>query len=87
MGTGDFCARFAAMRTTLVIFALFAFLGIAAAWALFAWLSLDDVQMSGHGYAAMILGIVFSLGLGFGLMGLMFYSSRHGYDEPPDRPD
>jgi hypothetical protein len=87
VGTGDFCARFAAMRTTLVIFALFAFLGIAAAWALFAWLSLDDVQMGGHGYAAMILGIVFSLGLGFGLMGLMFYSSRHGYDEPPDRPD
>ena len=29
----------------------------------------------------MILGIVFSLVLGCGLMALMFYSSRHGYDD------
>ena len=68
-GNGGFLCAFCRLRTTLVIFALFAFLGIAAAWALFAWLSLDDVQMGGHGYAAMILGIVFSLGLGFGSYG------------------
>jgi hypothetical protein len=37
--------------------------------------------MSVHGYMAMILGVVFSLGIGCGLMALMFYSSRHGYDE------
>jgi hypothetical protein len=37
--------------------------------------------MSVHGYIAMILGIVFSLMIGCGLMGLMFYSSRHGYDD------
>ena len=30
---------------------------------------------------AMILGIVVTSFVGFGLMGLMFYSSRHGYDE------
>jgi hypothetical protein len=29
----------------------------------------------------MILGIVFSLVIGCGLMALMFYSSRHGYDD------
>ena len=40
--------------------------------------------MGAHGYAAMILGIVFSLLVGCGLMGLLFYSSRHGYDEPSD---
>jgi hypothetical protein len=28
------------------------------------------------------LGIFFSLVLGIGLMALLFYSSRHGYDEP-----
>lgn len=33
----------------------------------------------------MILGIVFSLVVGVGLMGLVFYSSRKGYDEPPER--
>jgi hypothetical protein len=31
-----------------------------------------DVQMSVHGYIAMILGIVFSLVIGCGLMALMF---------------
>jgi hypothetical protein len=30
----------------------------------------------------MWLGIVFSLVIGCGLMALMFYSSRHGYDDP-----
>ena len=52
-------------------------------WALYAWNSVD-VEMSIHGYITMILGIVFSLVIGCGLMALMFYSSRHGYDEPPD---
>jgi len=40
--------------------------------------------MSVHGYVAMILGIIFSLLVGCGLMALVFYSSRRGYDEPPD---
>jgi hypothetical protein len=30
----------------------------------------------------MTLGVVFSLVVGCGLMALLFYSSRHGYDEP-----
>jgi hypothetical protein len=30
----------------------------------------------------MALGIVLSLLIGCGLMALLFYSSRHGYDEP-----
>ena len=34
------------------------------------------------GYVAMALGIVFSVLLGVGLMALVFYSSRAGYDEP-----
>jgi hypothetical protein len=34
-----------------------------------------------EGYVAMWLGIVFSLVIGCGLMVLMFYSSRRGYDE------
>jgi hypothetical protein len=33
------------------------------------------------GYVAMGLGIAFSLVIGCGLMVLMFYSSRYGYDE------
>jgi hypothetical protein len=34
-------------------------------------------------YIAMTLGIVFSLVVGVGLMALVFYSHRKGYDEPP----
>jgi hypothetical protein len=37
--------------------------------------------LSVHGYIAMILGIFFALVIGCGLMGLMFYSSRYGYDD------
>ena len=73
------------MRTALVIAVLLILFALTAGWALYAWMSLDSVQISGHGYAAMVLGIIFSLALGFGLMGLMFYSNRHGYDDGPDR--
>jgi hypothetical protein len=31
----------------------------------------------------MALGVIVSLAVGFGLMALIFYSSRKGYDEPP----
>ncbi|HEY7645030.1 MAG TPA: hypothetical protein VH858_08335 [Hyphomicrobiales bacterium] len=43
--------------------------------------------MSGHGYVAMALMIVVSVALGCGLMALVFYSSRRGYDEPPQSDD
>ncbi len=52
-------------------------------WAIYAWNSVE-VEMSVHGYVAMILGIIFSLVVGCGLMALVFYSNRRGYDEPPD---
>ena len=74
------------MRTALVIAVLLILFALTGGWALYAWMSLDNVQMSGHGYAALTLGIIFSLVLGFGLMGLLFYSNRHGYDDGPDRP-
>jgi hypothetical protein len=35
------------------------------------------------GWLAMILGIVFTLVIGVGLMALVFYSSRKGHDDPP----
>jgi hypothetical protein len=56
---------------------------LAAGWfAAQAWISVEGPPMPANGYIAMTLGIVFSLVIGFGLMGLVFYSSRHGYDEP-----
>ncbi len=56
------------------------------AWTLWTmiqmWTSIEG-GMGVHEWIAMILGIFFSCLVGFGLMGLMFYSSRKGYDEPP----
>ena len=62
---------------------LFAILGAAMWIAARTWLSLGGPPMPPAGYIAMTLGIVFSVVIGCGLMALVFYSSRHGYDEPP----
>jgi hypothetical protein len=53
--------------------------------AVSGWNLHGDVPMSGHGYAAMAIGVVFSLIVGCGLMALVFYSHRHGFDEPAER--
>jgi len=65
----------------LVIAVLFAMLVGAGALGYLGWFSTDhDVPESG--YVALVLGVVFSLVVGIGLMALVFYSSRKGYDEP-----
>jgi hypothetical protein len=45
------------------------------------WRSIGDGGMDGHGVAALVIGVVGSLALGGGLMALLFFSARHGYDE------
>ena len=41
--------------------------------------------VSGAGVLAMTLGVLFTMAVGVGLMALIFYSSRGGYDEPASR--
>jgi predicted transporter len=53
-------------------------------WAVSAWNASSGVEMSKHGWIALGLGTFFSLLIGCGLMALMFYSSRHGYDDAAD---
>jgi hypothetical protein len=60
---------------------LLVFLALAAVFAYVGWNLHGDVEMSAHGYIAMALGIGFTLVVGVGLMALVFYSSRKGYDE------
>jgi fatty acid desaturase len=72
---------------TIAVIAALIIILVAALWfAASAWTQLSGPPMPPVGYAAMIMGIVFSLVVGCGLMALLFYSSRHGYDEqhPPD---
>jgi dipeptide/tripeptide permease len=50
------------------------------------WRDIGDGGMSPAGWIAMGLGIVATLGLGVGLMALVFISNRRGYDEPGGPP-
>lgn len=68
--------------TAVLMAALIAILVAALWYAANAWVSVAGPPMPTIGYVAMGFGIVFSLIVGCGLMALVFYSSRHGYDEP-----
>jgi hypothetical protein len=46
------------------------------------WTLANGTDVPSSGYAAMGFGVIISLAVGFGLMALVFYSSRKGYDEP-----
>lgn len=50
----------------------------------YGWVSAGDVVMPAWGWLMMGLGIFFTLLVGGGLMALVFYSSRAGFDEPPE---
>jgi hypothetical protein len=59
-------------------------------WVTYQMWAMMAVDIPAWGWAAIILGTGLSLLVGFGLMALMFYSARHGYDEgahqiDPDR--
>jgi fatty acid desaturase len=65
---------------------LLALLAAGLALATFGWTGADpDVSLPTSVWVALIAGVVFSLIVGVGLMALLFYSSRAGYDEPPHR--
>jgi hypothetical protein len=50
--------------------------------AVWGWMSAAGTDVPAAGYLAMAFGVVVSLVVGIGLMALVFYSSRAGYDEP-----
>jgi hypothetical protein len=64
-----------------VVAVLLAFLVAAGIIGYLGWTS-TDTDVPASGYIAMALGVIFSLVVGVGLMGLIFYSSSKGYDEP-----
>jgi len=77
-------------KTIILIVALVVMLGAATAFSWHVWTSVgadasDGGQaMSGNGMAALIIGGIGTLALGGGLMALVFYSSRRGYDDAAD---
>jgi len=71
------------MGRIVLVVALFALLALSVWFAAYAWTHLggDGDAIPGYGYVAIAGGVVISLLVGGGLMALVFYSSRHGYDD------
>ncbi|MGA8320441.1 MAG: hypothetical protein WB774_06370 [Xanthobacteraceae bacterium] len=67
--------------TIALVVALLGLLAATGWFAIHTWMSVEGPAMSTSGYVAMTLGVVFSVALGCGLMALVFYSNRYGYDE------
>ena len=86
MGRGrpDSAARptYILLMRALLVLALFGLLAAPVWFAGVAWQHLGGDAIPAYGYAAIAGGVFFSLLIGGGLMALVFYSSRHGYDDP-----
>lgn len=70
--------------TIVVVAGLVGLLGLAIYMGYVGWSMGGEAgggeSMSTNGYIAMGFGIVVTLALGVGLMGLVYYSSKHGRD-------
>ena len=70
------------MKKLILLLVILTLILAASIWgATRLWLSSEDVELGFHGYTALILGGTASLLLGGGLMALVFFSSRRGFDD------
>jgi len=69
------------LRRVLLVGALMAMLVGTVIFAVVIWTGLEGVAISAHGWIALGLGVFFATGLGIGLMALVFFSARRGYDD------
>ena len=67
--------------TAVLLVTLLGFLAAAAGLAWYIWRELGDVAMGTHGWIALALGTGAALALGGGLMWLVYFSHRRGYDD------
>jgi hypothetical protein len=67
-------------RTALIVVCLMLVAALVAI-GVYAWVSLGDGEMSANGYVALVLGVLGTVALAGGLMGLLVYSQRSGYDD------
>jgi hypothetical protein len=69
------------VRSAFTLVVLLGLLGASVGVALWVWDEIGQVTIGMHGLIAIGLGAALTLLLGGGLMALMFFSARHGYDE------
>ncbi|MEM7045475.1 MAG: hypothetical protein AAF543_21915 [Pseudomonadota bacterium] len=75
------------MKTFLTLAVLLGFFTGSVAFGYWIWTELGEVEMSHHGWIALTLGAVMTFLVGAGLMSLVFYSHRRGYDDRANRPE
>ena len=68
----------------LLAVVLAALLAFAIGITVYMWQSIGAVDIGTDGVLALIFGVGASLALGIGLMRLVYYSSRRGYDDNVD---
>ena len=71
----------------LIILCLFALLAVSIWFAGAAWVRFGGDTIPLYGYVAIAGGVLFSFAIGGGLMALVFYSNRHGYDDGTNNVD
>lgn len=64
-----------------IVLLLFGVLAVCAAGAFWAWHEIGQADISMHGWIAIGLGAGLTILVGVGLMTLLFFSRRHGYDD------
>ena len=69
------------MRRALLVLSLIGLTAGSLVFAIVLWTRLEGVAMGVHGYIALGIGAVVASALGVGLMALVFFSSRRGYDD------
>lgn len=69
------------MRSAVVVIVLVGLLLISAGTAYWAWQEVGAVEIGTHGWIALGLGAALTFLVGAGLMALMFFSARRGYDD------
>ena len=69
------------MKILVIVVSLIGLLGLAIYAALDVWGALEGTEISTQGWIALSAGVLITFGLGAGLMFLVFYSNRQGYDD------
>jgi hypothetical protein len=69
------------MRSLLIIILLAMLAGVS--YFAYSAMAVEGEPIPTEGYVALTLGAGFSVIVGVGLMVLLFFSSRRGYNEPP----
>ena len=69
------------MKKIIIVFSFILVLLISIFFSFKLWFNMDFINISTNGVLAIIFCIIISLILGFGLMTLVFFSSRFGFDD------